>query len=555
MGRGEELFSALPERNGITSNGDRTRDYNERAVPLADIGVGWADQRCAIGAGTRTMKTFYSVLLFALGPTATAQPTFIRTYGGLPSVRDVVATATGHLVVAGVASDSVSYLLCMDRSGDVSWMRRYTGLGNPYGGSDLHPCVQNKFRAVTSAPDGKLVVVGEANGSLSIQAAVSCFDSLGTWLWGQTFGSELHNEGLEYASAGNDNTVIVAGTGPDLLFDHVILLRYAVDTEAFIGGVRMLSGITTRPKSIDLGPDGNVLMTTGQFGDQVMKLTPDLAPIWRLSWANFSPALIRGVANGSTVVASDTVIAWVTPSGTPMWVNELATNGVIRDIAVRPDGRILAIGLSEDGYSWLVELDSAGSVQWVRRYGNDEEGIILGWIELLPDGSAFLIGYNSSTDLLHVVAVDQNGELSDCSFPSLSADVSPFVAVLSDTLPTFSYAQNSNLGELQQVGTVSSVSQQEACGSVGSTMSYAPINFGQEVMPNPMSDHARVIFNRPLPVGAPIELVNVNGRVVRILYGTGSRELVIERGDMATGIYTIRAGGGTGRSTMRILVR
>ena len=60
------------------------------------------------------------------------------------------------------------------------------------------------------------------------------------------------------------------------------------------------------------------------------------------------------------------------------------------------------------------------------------------------------------------------------------------------------------------------------------------------VVPNPMNESARVIFSEPLSSDSRIELVDVNGRVVRTMNGNGSRELRIERGHLESGMYVLR---------------
>jgi hypothetical protein len=60
------------------------------------------------------------------------------------------------------------------------------------------------------------------------------------------------------------------------------------------------------------------------------------------------------------------------------------------------------------------------------------------------------------------------------------------------------------------------------------------------VVPNPMSDAARIIFSRALAPDAHLDLLDMNGRVVRNLAGNGRRELVIERGHLESGLYVLR---------------
>lgn len=61
------------------------------------------------------------------------------------------------------------------------------------------------------------------------------------------------------------------------------------------------------------------------------------------------------------------------------------------------------------------------------------------------------------------------------------------------------------------------------------------------VVPNPFHEHTRLISN--LPIRGTIELLDLHGRVVRILQGNGTREVLIERGDLASGVYTVRVKG------------
>ena len=60
------------------------------------------------------------------------------------------------------------------------------------------------------------------------------------------------------------------------------------------------------------------------------------------------------------------------------------------------------------------------------------------------------------------------------------------------------------------------------------------------VFPNPMSDAARIIFAGPVAADARIDLVDASGRVLRTLRGYGSREVLIERGHLESGLYVLR---------------
>ena len=60
------------------------------------------------------------------------------------------------------------------------------------------------------------------------------------------------------------------------------------------------------------------------------------------------------------------------------------------------------------------------------------------------------------------------------------------------------------------------------------------------VMPNPFNSGARLSFNRPIGAADAVEVIDVNGRILRTLAGTGSHELRIDRSDLPQGLYVVR---------------
>lgn len=76
------------------------------------------------------------------------------------------------------------------------------------------------------------------------------------------------------------------------------------------------------------------------------------------------------------------------------------------------------------------------------------------------------------------------------------------------------------------------------------------------VVPNPMDGNARLISSAAFGVGTNVELVDVHGRVVRTMRGSGSREVLIEGGDLAAGVYSVRVLNADGRAfSSRLVVR
>ena len=74
------------------------------------------------------------------------------------------------------------------------------------------------------------------------------------------------------------------------------------------------------------------------------------------------------------------------------------------------------------------------------------------------------------------------------------------------------------------------------------------------VMPNPMSEAARIIFSEAVNTGMRIELMDVNGRIVRTMNGNGTREVRIERKGISSGLYLFRVLDADGSSAQVRLV-
>ncbi|MFZ1688016.1 MAG: T9SS type A sorting domain-containing protein, partial [Flavobacteriales bacterium] len=60
------------------------------------------------------------------------------------------------------------------------------------------------------------------------------------------------------------------------------------------------------------------------------------------------------------------------------------------------------------------------------------------------------------------------------------------------------------------------------------------------VMPNPFSEQTLVQFNEPLTPQHGIQLIDTHGRLVRQLIGEGRNTLILERGNLAAGLYLLR---------------
>lgn len=66
------------------------------------------------------------------------------------------------------------------------------------------------------------------------------------------------------------------------------------------------------------------------------------------------------------------------------------------------------------------------------------------------------------------------------------------------------------------------------------------------IVPNPFGDVARLIAREAVSAQHTIEVIDVNGRLVRTIAGNGSRELVLQRDALPAGLYVVRVHNAAG---------
>ncbi|MEO8067543.1 MAG: T9SS type A sorting domain-containing protein [Flavobacteriales bacterium] len=73
--------------------------------------------------------------------------------------------------------------------------------------------------------------------------------------------------------------------------------------------------------------------------------------------------------------------------------------------------------------------------------------------------------------------------------------------------------------------------------------------------PDPFNDATVLLSRTVLDADATILVIDLHGRVVRTMHGSGTHELLIERGDLRSGLYTVRVLDDAGkRAAVRIVV-
>lgn len=63
---------------------------------------------------------------------------------------------------------------------------------------------------------------------------------------------------------------------------------------------------------------------------------------------------------------------------------------------------------------------------------------------------------------------------------------------------------------------------------------------GIAVVPNPLTDQARLVFSEVLTPGHVVDVIDLQGRVLRTMKGSGTDQLMLDRAELASGLYLVR---------------
>ena len=61
-----------------------------------------------------------------------------------------------------------------------------------------------------------------------------------------------------------------------------------------------------------------------------------------------------------------------------------------------------------------------------------------------------------------------------------------------------------------------------------------------KIIPNPFNERTRIVLSEPLGTNDRLEVIDIHGRIMRSVQGTGSKEIILERGELKSGIYLLK---------------
>jgi hypothetical protein len=319
--------------------------------------------------------------------------TWMRTYGGqgVDAFWSMRLTADGNFIVAG-HSDSFGgstdfWVVKVDLAGNILWEKIYGGDGFDFGAD------------IRQTADSGYIVIGDrefADNNQDLQ--VIKLDATGAIEWQKTYGDTGFDEFHAIRQTSDGGYIVLAATesfgannvdlwvlklnvAGDILWQKMydaLNFDFGADIQQTTDGGYI---VTAQTSPSDIGKDNDVL---------VFKLSSTGSIQWkRLYGGNDgdSPLAIRQTTDGGYVVISTTrsfgvqdVDAWILKldaSGNLIWSRTFGATNMERPFSIEQtiDGGFIVVSDSNsfgpNGDVWLLRLNSAGTIVWQKKYGDD----------------------------------------------------------------------------------------------------------------------------------------------------------------------------------------
>lgn len=389
---------------------------------------------------------------------AFAQPTWMRTYGGLATNEGmcVRALSDGGALVCGSTGafgngSSDAYVLRVDAMGAPIWTSVYGGLGVDQARALVVDPVQGSWISGFTNSQGH----GGYDGwllRLADDGAVIFERTLGTAQWEFLYG----------ADATDDGGVFLAGTtyATDDGSADMWLCRVDADGEQR-WSVQFGGPLAEEGRSVRATADGGCVMggkriaADGTSDAMVIKFTGDGEQEWEAvigTPGNDDAYDARQTADGGYVVSGTSganitfqvlLLAKLDPQGEVLWSYDIgtATDWAGGEVVERPDEGFVMAGWTKahgGGGSdmYLLHTDHDGSFVWGRTFGGEANDLAVS-VDLANDGGYFVAGSTKShgpgPQAVFVVRTDTSGSTA-------SLNVTVFNDPLSVTTPTIALA-------------------------------------------------------------------------------------------------------------------
>lgn len=394
---------------------------------------------------------------------------------------------------------------------------------------------------------------------------------------------ELYANAMTISASGD---LIIAGQVYDGSDFHTLVMKVASTDGAVLWAKRYAMEFGERVQCVRELPGGDILLS----GNVVFTFELVLPFAFKVDsegdfrWGkyyNYPPASIVEQSNflfiharnvddillcGHTDVmgsgGEDGYIVNIDSSGTINWARTYGTPGYDLPSAFHYDGaasELVMLGFS--GWftgsgaptSMAMRIAPGGLLLDAQLYG-DTTGLVqnaaLTTTQRIGPNSRFLAGWRGFPADIYYTGVDNDLVNACSSFP-----VSPFTPAFSVTSGAFVATVTPVVPQENDVEFNTSTFDNSTvlCDSptgVRESNASSPLF---SVVPNPVTTSFELIARQPLTANDVIEIVDLNGRIVRT-QGGGTRT-VMQRGDMAAGLYTVRVmREGAALGTMRVVL-
>jgi hypothetical protein len=496
---------------------------------------------------------------------AHAQSYFSRTYPSAEFHGGAMTPDGGVIVVCSDENSGYNEMLHTDSLGEVVWRASYEsfGVNEQLAVFDSTPYFA-LFNDVATMGDSGFVVVGRAISTGPYdhgnQYMIGIFAADGTPLYAGTEGGSNVQEYV-FAASGlgasaffggwNENMFAPIGTAGQLEFGATTYPHTAV-TDNFGPGVFALDGTSCSDGGYLIA---GVMVTQGPY---FRKLDNTLTSTWSREYE--VPASITsvevaeapdGTVFGASAGVADTLVVFrIDANGGELWTRSYslppgANGGAPTDLIVRPNGNVVI-----SGSRWLMQLDADGTVLWLNLFSDRT----IFSLEQDIDGNTFyVIGRLNNGGAGWMMRPDpEYGSVQGCA--STPASIAGSLVTYSSVVSCCANSTSLTIGAPHvHIGSPTADPSTLECFSVD--VPQHPVPEGVSVHPDPMSDAAHVILGEPLTSDGRIELIDVNGRVLRTIPGNSTRDVTIERGHLESGVYLLRVmREGEHTRSMRIVI-
>ena len=464
-----------------------------------------------------------------------------------------------------------AYLVKYDPDGNVLWAKSSEGDGTEAAGVTT----DGLGNAIVFGAFGEYGTFMSLDGNVLDCAGVgdgyiAKYDPSGALQWAAGFGGEENDGVAGVATDSSGNTYATGAFSSDsITFGPFTLHRHLSSAaDMFV---------------VALDPDGNVLWARsegGEYWDAGRSIAIDLN----------SDVIVTGVFGGSvdfggTILASmggdDVCLLKFDASGVPIWAKKIGGTGDDngKDVISDADGYIYLAGTLQSSICYIgttlflnpaspstdvfiAKFDFAGSVVWAE-HGQGWGWEYVGGIAIDGNNNLQVAGYFSgdtatfgsvdlinadpgfSNDDIFLVTYDTGGLVLATQHPGANG-IDKANDVATDSSGNVFITGNFSSPSLM-FGThvLSAPGFYGDCfiAKLGAITTDVPLHDNTNAMgihPDPVVDHMIVTSKDPISVNDRIEVLDMDGRIVRSMRGNGTHQVRIQRDDLRSGMYLLR---------------